>query len=154
MLISQAAYKSGYSTETALVEVKYYIVMSIYQGKPVLLILLDMSAAFNTVDHNVIFSMLKDIFGLSGKVLEWFRSYLEQRSQRVSVHGILSVIQFLLSFVPQSSVLGPLIFTIYTHLLRIIAPRYSIKYHLDADDTQLYISLDPDSELHFSSKTK
>ena len=73
--------------------------MSIDQRKPLTL-----------VDHNVLFSRLKDMFGLSGKVLEWFRSYLEQRSQRVSVHGILSDIQVLLSDVPQGSVLGPLVF--------------------------------------------
>ena len=128
--------------------------MSIDQGKPVILVLLDLSAAFDTVDHNVLFSRLKDMFGLSGRVLEWFRSYLEQRSQRVSVHGILSDIQFLLSGVPQGSVLGPLVFTMYTRPLGIIAQRYGVKYHLYADDTQLYISLDPDNELNFSSSLK
>ena len=85
----QSAYKNGHSTETALVRVKNDIMMSIDQGKPIILVLLDPSAAFDTVDHNVLFSRLKDMFGLSGRVLEWFRSYLEQRSQRVSVHGIL-----------------------------------------------------------------
>jgi len=95
--------------------------MSIDQGKPVILVLLDRSAAFDTVDHNVLFSRLKDMFGLSDKVLEWFRSYLEQRSQRVSVHGILSDIQILLYGVPQGSVLGPLVFTMYTRPLGIIA---------------------------------
>ena len=85
---------------------------------------------------------LKDMFGLSGKVLEWFRSYLEQRSQRVSVHCMLFVVQFLLSGVPQGSVLGPLVFTMYTRPLLIIAQRYGVKYLLYADDTQLYISLD------------
>jgi len=87
------------------------------------------------------------MFGLSGKLIEWFRHYLEQRSQRVSVHGILSDIQFLLSGVPQGSVLGTLVFTKHTHPLGIISPQYGIKYHLYADDTQLYISLDPDKEL-------
>ena len=79
------------------------------------------------------------MFGLSGKVLEWFRSYLEQRSQRVSAHGILSDIQFLLSGVPQGSVLGPLVFTMYTRPLGINSQRYGVKYHLYADDTELYI---------------
>jgi len=51
--------------------------MSIDQGKPEILVLLDLSAAFDTVDYNVLFSRLKDMFGLSGKVLEWFQSYLE-----------------------------------------------------------------------------
>jgi len=65
-------YKSGHSTETALVWVKNDIMMSIDQGKPVILVLLDLSVAFDTVDQNVLFSRLKDMFSLSGKVLEWF----------------------------------------------------------------------------------
>jgi len=116
-----------------------------------ILVLLDLSAALDTVDYSVPFSRLKNMFGLSGKVLEWFRTHLEQRSQRVSVHGILSDIQFLLSGVPQGSVLGPLVFTMYTRPPGIIAQRYGVKYHLYADDTQLYISLDTGNELHFSS---
>jgi len=115
-----SAYKSGHSTETALVLVKYDTMMSIDQGKPVILVLLDLSVAFDTVDHNVLFSRLKDMFGLSAKVL-WFRSYLEQRYQRVSVHGILSFVQFLLSGVPQGSDLGPLVFPMYIRPLGIIA---------------------------------
>ena len=95
--------------------------MSIDQGKPVILVLLDLSAAVYTVDHNVLFSRLKYMFGLSGKeVLEWFRSYLEQRSQRVSVHGILCDSQFLSSGEPHGSVLGRLDFIMYTRPLGII----------------------------------
>jgi len=94
------------------------------------------------------------MFGLSGKVLEWFKSYLEQRPQSVPVHGILSGIQFLLSGVPQGSVLGSLVFTMHTRSHGIIAQRYGVKYHLHTDDTQLYISRDPDNELNFSSSWK
>jgi len=128
--------------------------MTIYQGKSVIPVLLDLSAVFDTVDHNVLFTRLKDIFCLSSRVLEWFRYYLEQRSQKVSVRGILSDIQFLLSGVPQCSGLGPLVFIIYTCPLGIIAQWYGVKYHLYADDTQLYISLDPDNELYVSSFLK
>jgi len=67
------------------------------------------------------------MFGLSGKVPELFRSYLEQCSQRLSVHGILSGVQFLLPGVPHDSVFGPLVFTMYTRPLGIIVQRYGIK---------------------------
>jgi len=79
---------------------------------------------------------------------------MEQRSQRVSVHGILSDVQFLLSGVPQGSVLGPLIFTMYTRSFGIIAQRCGVKYRLYADDKQLYISLDSENKLNFSSPLK
>jgi len=72
----------------------------------------------------------------------------------VSVYGILSDIQFLLSGVQQGSVLGPLVFTMYIHPLGIIAQQYGVKYPLYADDTQLYIPLDPDNELNFSFSLK
>ena len=121
------------------VRVKNDIMMSIDQGKLVILVFLDLSPTFDRVDLNVLFSRLKDMFGLSWKVLDWFRSYLKQCSQRVSVHGILSDIQFLLSGVPQGSVLGPPVFPMYTRPLGIIEQRYGVKYHLYADDTQLYI---------------
>jgi len=115
------------------------ITMSIDQGKPTIPVLLDLSAAFDTLDHNVLLFRLKNMFDLSGKVLKWLRSYLEHCSQRVSVHGILSDIQFLLSGVPQGSVLGLLVFTMYTRPLWIIAQRYGVKYQLNTDDIQLYI---------------
>jgi len=95
--------------------------MSVDQSKPVILILLDLSATFDTVGHNVIFSRLKYTFGLSGTVLEWFVSYLEQHSKRMAARGILSDVQFLLSGVRQGSILGPLVFTMDTRPLGIIA---------------------------------
>jgi hypothetical protein len=76
----QSAHTGGHSTVTALAWVKNHIVMSIDQDKPVILVLLDLSAAFDTVDQNLLFSRLKDMFGLSGKVLEWFQSYLKSIS--------------------------------------------------------------------------
>ena len=118
------------------------IMMSIDQHKAVVLVLLDLSAAFDTIDHGVLFSRLKVMFGLSGNVLDWFKSYLGQRTQRVSVHDVLSDPICLLCGVPQGSVLGPLIFTLYTRPLGMIAQKYGVGYHFYADDTQLYVSLD------------
>jgi len=107
--------------------------ISIDQGKPVLFVLLDLSVTFDKVDHLHFFSSLKYILSLSDKVLGWFQSYLEQRSQRVSINDIIS-----LSGVPQGSILGPLVFTMYTHVLGINAQRYGTNYQLYADNTQLY----------------
>jgi len=101
--------------------------MSIDQGKPVLLVLLNVSAAFGSVNHNVFFSMLKDTFCLRGKVITLFRSYLEKRPQRVTVHGILSDGRFVLSGVAKGAVLGPVVLTIYTCPIGVIAQRYRVK---------------------------
>jgi len=91
---------------------------------------------------------LKDTSGLSGKVIEWFQSYLEQHSQRVSVGGILSEVQFFLFSVPQCSVFGPLVFTMYTRHNGFITHWVGVKHYLYADEPQLYISLDLDNELN------
>ena len=129
----------SHSTETAIVRVKSYIMMLIDQGKLTLLVLQDVPGAFDTVDTNVLIIWLKDMVCLSGKVIEWFQSYLEQHLKNPSVHGILSDFQLWLFRMPQVSVIGPLGFTMYTHPFGIIAQQYGVKYHLYADDTQLYI---------------
>ena len=82
------AYESGNTIGTALVRVGDDSVVPINQAQPVLFVFIDPFAAFDTVDHNVLLSRLKDIFGESGKVLECFRPYLEHSCQRVSVRGI------------------------------------------------------------------
>ena len=74
----------------------------------------------------------------------------ETTFQGVSIHGILSDVQFLLSRVPPDSILGPLVFTIYILPLWAIVQRDGVKYNFYVDDTQLYISLDPVNELNVS----
>ena len=138
----QSAYKCHHSTETALVRVKNDIMMAVDGKKAVVLVLLDLSAAFDTVDHNMLFSRLENMFGLTSTVLEWFRSYLHYRSQIVSIGTAMSEVMFLLFGVPQGSVLGPLIFVMYTRPIGLIARKYGVHFHLYADDTQLYVSLD------------
>ena len=91
------------------------------QGGLVLPVLQNLSASFESVKHYVLFSRLKDMFGLSGAIFEYFQSYLEQSFQRMSAYGTLSDVQLFVSGVPQSSGFGPLVFTIFTCCLVIIA---------------------------------
>ena len=110
----QSAYKCGNSTETALLYIQNDILSAQVHGELTALSLLDLSAAFDTIDHDLFLSRLTEWFGIDGVVLQWVRSYLTGRSQLVKVNGVLSTPQLLLYDVPQGSVLGPLIFTMYT----------------------------------------
>ena len=102
----QSAYVKNHSTETALVKVKNDILMNMDKGHMTMLVLLDISSAFDTVDHNTLLLSLYSRFGISGKVLTWFSSYLNNRCQRVSISGTLSDTFALHYCVPQGSCLG------------------------------------------------
>ena len=102
--------------------------------------LLDLSAAFDTIDHDLLLSRLTEWFGIDGVVLQWVRFYLTGRSQLVKVNGVLSTPQLLLCGVPQGSVLGPLLFTMYTTPLSSIITAFGLKHHFYADATQIYTS--------------
>ena len=121
----QSAYRPNHSTETALLKIKNDILMNMDKQHATLLILLDLSAAFDTVDHQILLNRLRTEFGVSGKkVLDWFASYLSNRSQKVTVDGVLSD-RFGTDFgVPQGSCLGPLLFVIYSSKLFNIVNRH------------------------------
>ena len=107
-----------------------------------MLILLDLSAAFDTIDHGILIARLRNRFGVRGIALEWFRSYLERRSQRVQIGQATSHEEVLDFSVPQVSILGPLLFSLYTTPLGDIARKHSMCNHFYADDTQLYVILE------------
>ena len=113
----------------------------------VALVLLDLSAAFDTLNHRILLNRLSTRFGITDSALSWIQSYLEDRTQLISVNGIDSDRIKLDIGVPQGSVLGPLLFTLYTTPLADIIKRYCVGYHFYADDTQLYISLN-NSDFH------
>ena len=119
--------------------------MNMDKQHPTLLILLDLSAAFDTVDHQILLNRLRTEFDVSGKVLDWFASYLSNRCQKVTVDGVLSD-RFGIDFgVPQGSCLGPLLFVIYSSKLLNIVNKHLPNVHAYADDTQLYLVFKPDN---------
>ena len=137
----QSAYRRGHSTETALLRVMSDVFAAADQKRVTLLALLDLSAAFDCVDHDILLMRLQRIVGLSGQVLSWIRSFLTERSQRVAYAGSLSSLIVLLWGVPQGSVLGPLLFLLYTAELFDIIVSHGASAHFYADDWQLYVNL-------------
>ena len=138
MVPVQSAYRAYHSTETALLRVMNDLLLAVDEWDGAALVLLDLSAAFDTVDHSVLLSCLECRFGLKGVVLDWFRSYLSNRRQSVRISGVSSAPSPLLFGVPQGSVLGPVLFTMYLSPLDDIVSLFEVLRHYFADDTQLY----------------
>ena len=106
------------------------------------LVLLDLLAAFDTIDHDTLLKCLKSWFGVCSMALKWFSSYLNLRFQAIKIGSTLSELHELLFGVPQGSVLGPLLFFLYTTpLSKVIRWHSDIKFHFYADDTQLFVHL-------------
>ncbi len=122
------------------------LLIAVDRGEAVVLALLDQSAAFDTIDHAILLYHLTARFGITGCVLAWFESYLYNRRQSVSVKGKSSRSVFLPFGVPQGSVLGPILNTLYNSPLHDIAYSHGISDHYYADDEQLYCSFRPTTE--------
>jgi hypothetical protein len=139
----QSAYRQGHSTETALLKVVNDLLLSLDKKHVALLTLLDLSAAFDTIDHVILLKRLEDDFGIKGTVLTWLESYLVDRVQTVVVDGHYSDPVVIPWGVPQGSVLGPILFVLYTKPLTSIIKRHSVTPHSFADDSQLQRSAPP-----------
>ena len=133
----QSAYRPIHSTETALVRVVHDIQMALDQKNAAMLVLLDLSAAFDSIDHSLMLIRLSKI-GIVETAHKWFSSYLRGREQSVFINGTASQSVPLKYGVPEGSVLGPVFFTQYT--IGAICRRHGVSYQLYADDTQIYIT--------------
>jgi hypothetical protein len=137
----QSAYRPFHSTETALLKVCNDLLVSADEKDVATVVaFLDQSAAFDLVDHQILIARLSAKFGICGPTLAWFQSYLSDRRQSVSVSGQFSSAVLLPSGVPQGSVLGPVLYILYTTPIHEISTSYGISDHQYADDDQKYVS--------------
>lgn len=124
-----------YSTETALLMISNVILLSMDWGDNVFLLLLDLSAAFDTVNHSLLLSCLENSFGITGTLLHCFHFYLSGRSQFVEINDTKSLVRDLTVGVREGSVLGPILYVLYTAPLAEIKQSHGLDYHIYADDT-------------------
>ena len=142
----QSAYRRLHSTETALLKVQNDILIALDNKQAVVLLLLDLSAAFDMVCHTTLLKLLKSRYGITGKVLTWMESYLTNRCQAVMINNHISSSCDLSFGVPQGSVLGPILFSLYIAPMTDIIRQHGLEYHLYADDTQMYLTFNPVNE--------
>ena len=140
----QSAYRQHHSTETALLRITTDILNASDRGLVSTLVLLDLSAAFDTIDHQLLLERLCSTFGIHDTALSWFRSYLHNRFQTV-ITGTVSAKPVPVCYgVPQGSVLGPVLFILYIQPLSTVIERHNLNFQLFADDTQIYNSVKPE----------
>ena len=140
--VRQSAYKLSHSTESALLSIKNDVHLAFAKSEATAVVLLDQSAAFDTIDHDTLLDSLSSWFGVSGVVLDRFKSYLSDCVQCIKIGALLSDAKKLLYGVPQGSVLGPILFSLHTTLLsKVIQNHPGISFQFYADETQLYVHL-------------
>jgi virulence-associated protein VapD len=140
---TQSAYRKFHSVETAIVRVTNDLLNAVDDHGEAILILLDLSAAFDTVDHSILLHRLRVRYGVSGSTYHWFESYLKNRKKSVVIDGTSSDPTNLDWGVPQGSVVGPEMFVIYSAPIEDIIKEHGFSSVSYADDTQLYVLIKP-----------
>ena len=131
------AYKKEHSSETLLVEIVNDLLLSCDDNTPTILLLLDLSAAFDTIDQKILLEILQNEIGIIGTAFDWFKSFITQRSQRVKIGDYYSAITILIYGVAQGSILGPILFKIYIRSLYYYINPALYKIFGFADDHQI-----------------
>ena len=151
----QSAYRPGHSTETALLIVANDLFLSLNKGNISVLALLYFSSAFDKIDHPILVCSLHSDFGYIDAVLQYFSSFLTDRTHYVSLSNHCTVFAPMHSGVPLSSIRGPMLFNMYFKNLYAIIDSHSIIHHSFADRLQLQMSASPDrtSELLHSMQS-
>lgn len=139
----QSAYRARHSTETALTRVNHDINDALDKQSSAVLVLLDLSAAFDVIDHDILLKRLTHSYGISGSALEWITSYLTDRYQSVVIGSVTSDKHELTFGVPQGSVLGPKFYCLFSKPIGAICRRHGMEFHCYADDTQVYMIIKP-----------
>jgi hypothetical protein len=119
------------------------IMSSLGKGDVVMLVLLDLSAAFDTIDHDILMKRLENRYGIKGAALNWFKSYLSDRTQSVLINDTESIKKHIKYGVPQGSKLGPILFNSYIAPVSKIAEKNGIVDEKYADDHQLILAFKP-----------
>ena len=140
----QSAYKAHHSCETAMLRILNDMLGALDRNEVILLALLDLSAAFDVVDHNILIHRLGSQ-GLEGDVLEWLRSYFTGRTQQLCMDGHRSSIKEMDCGMPQGSKIGPQGYKKFTEPLGTLARLLNILFHFYADDSQLWKTVSPSS---------
>jgi len=148
----QSGYRLGHSTETAVLRVLSDILQAVDNGGLAALVLLDMSAAFDTVDRSILLRRLHLTFSIDDTAHGWFQSYLSSRKQYVRRGPSKSSVTSLVCGVPQGSILGPILFVLYTVDLLMVIESHRLSPHMYADDTQVYGSYHPSAVTTFTTK--
>lgn len=135
--------RPGHSIETALLAIRNDLLLAADRRWGCVMLQLDLSAAFDTVDHHTILRRLYTDFGVAGLALEWFKSYLTGRSQSATVQGASSSRAWLQHVVPQGSVVGPVLYIIYVNRLREVVAAHGVKIMQYSDDTSIRLEFPP-----------
>jgi exonuclease III len=150
----QSAYKLNHSTETLLTKVHNDIMTNGNNDKITMLVMLDLSAAFDTIDHNILLERLHNTYGIHGSAYSWFKSYLTNRTSSVIINNCTSKKNTLKYGVPQGSKLGPVLFNTYIAPVSEIARSHNIADQKYADDEQLILAFNPTDTDAINGKNK